>query len=676
MTVVARARWPELRVPGDKSISQRALILASIARGESRIRGILPQGDPASTAGALRALGAGIPGLDTAEGDIRILGRGLRSLLPPGAPIDLRNSGTGARLLLGVLAGQPMEAVLTGDASLRQRPMARVTGPLSAMGARFEFLEAEGRLPLRIKGGSLRSLSYVLPVASAQVKSSLLLAGLVGGVDVRLTEPGRSRDHTERMLRSLGVSVGGKQGPDEWEVVLMDPPGDLPPLDLQVPGDFSSAAFLVLLGLLSSGREEMVLRRVGLNPTRTGLLRVLERMGARLEIDGAGSEGVGEPVGDLVVHPGPLASCVVGREEIPALIDEIPILAMGAARAEGVSRITGARELRVKETDRIRALVQDLRSLGVRAEELEDGLEVEGTEGPLKGTVRSFGDHRIAMAFGVLGALPGNSIEIVGKEAAGVSFPGFWGLLAIAANAMRGRELSSSTGGGRPRRPPIITLDGPAGSGKSTTAREVARRLGFRHLDSGALYRALTVALLRAEIPEEEWPSLPQQALDRFRIWLKPADSRFQVCLGDEVLESELRTPAVTARVSPLSALPAVRAWLLETQRRSGVDGGLVADGRDMGTVVFPEAEVKIFLTAHLDERARRRFLEREGRGPSEEELEEEKTRIRARDTRDSGRAVAPLRKADDALEIDTSDLGFEEQVQLIIDHVKTLTAR
>jgi len=223
-------------------------------------------------------------------------------------------------------------------------------------------------------------------------------------------------------------------------------------------------------------------------------------------------------------------------------------------------------------------------------------------------------------------------------------------------------------------RPPIITLDGPAGSGKSTTAREVARRLGYRHLDSGALYRALTFALLSAGIEEEEWPLLPQEAFDRFRIWLRPAGPRFQVLLGDQLLEEELRTPEVTARVSPLSALPAVRAWLLEAQRQAGREGALVADGRDMGTVVFPGAEVKIFLTADLKERAFRRFLERQNRRPSEEELEEEARNIQERDERDSNRAVAPLKKAEGAMEVDTSDLSFEAQVGVIINHVKVLT--
>lgn len=226
------------------------------------------------------------------------------------------------------------------------------------------------------------------------------------------------------------------------------------------------------------------------------------------------------------------------------------------------------------------------------------------------------------------------------------------------------------------RRAPVITLDGPAGSGKSTTAREVARRLGFRHLDSGALYRALTYALLAAGIPVEEWPELPREAFDRFRIWLRPDGPRFQVLLGDQVLEAELRTPEVTALVSPLSALPAVREWLLLAQRQAGTEGGLVADGRDMGTVVFPDAEVKIFLTADLDERASRRFLERERRRPEDRERAAEAAKIRERDERDSKRAFAPLKKPDGALEVDTSHLTFEGQVMVIINHVKVLTEK
>lgn len=424
----------KISVPGDKSISQRALILSVLARGESRLQGLLTGADPASTAEALRRLGGEIPAVDEWAGAVRVRGLGLQGLVGPTAPLDLENSGTGARLLLGVLAGQEMEAVVTGDASLRSRPMKRITDPLSKMGAEFQFLEADGCLPVRIRGGRLRGFEYRLPVASAQVKSALLLAGLVGGVPVRLQEPGRSRDHTENLLRGLGVSLKEEARGDDWAVALTDPPEEIRPLELEVPGDFSSAAFFLVLALLGPGEEPLVLEGVGLNPTRAGLLAVLERMGARVRRENVRGEAQGEPLGDLAAVPSRLSAVQVRGEEIPGLIDEVPILAVAAARAEGTTVITGAGELRVKETDRIRALVENLRAVGVEAEEFEDGMEIQGTDAPLEGEVESFGDHRIAMAFGVLGALPGNRIRVRGGGVAGVSFPAFWELLEGVKN--------------------------------------------------------------------------------------------------------------------------------------------------------------------------------------------------------------------------------------------------
>lgn len=419
----------KIRVPGDKSISQRALILSSLAEGESRVRGLLTGGDPASTASALRALGVEIPSTRNWTEEVRIRGLGLRGYSFPESHLDLGNSGTGARLLLGVLAGQPIQAILTGDDSLRTRPMDRITDPLSSMGARFEALGAPGKLPIRVTGGRLRPLDYRMPVASAQLKSALLLAGVVGGVPVSLHEPSRSRDHTESMLRGAGVPV--HSGPSEvgWQVSLPAHGEALRPLDIEVPGDISSAAFFILLGLLRGGGEPLVLEGVGLNETRTGLLTVLLRMGGEIRVENLRGEESGETMGDLVVVPSELSGTEVGGSEIPLLIDEVPILVVGALRAKGQTRITGARELRVKETDRIRALVKNFRALKVEVEELDDGLVIQGTDKPLSGAVESFGDHRIAMAFGILGALPGNAIQVRGSHVAGVSFPGFWELL-------------------------------------------------------------------------------------------------------------------------------------------------------------------------------------------------------------------------------------------------------
>jgi 3-phosphoshikimate 1-carboxyvinyltransferase len=415
-------------VPGDKSISQRALILAALSEGTSRVSGLLGSADPRATAGALRALGANVPVLPRDGSSISIVGTGLRGLRCPDAPIDLENSGTGARLLLGVLAGQSFDTVVTGDESLRSRPMRRVTEPLTAMGARFEELGNPGRLPIRVLGSALGPLHLDLPVASAQVKSALLLAGLVGGAPVTLTEPGFSRDHTERMFRAAGIPVETSAGGPGRRVEMLVPPERLTAHDWNVPGDFSSAAFWIALGLLGNAGPKLTVRDVGLNPSRTGLLTILARMGARVSVDPLSEDaGVGEPVGTVDVLPSELTATTVEAEEVPAAIDELPILAALATRAQGVTRIVGAGELRVKETDRLRALAENFRALGVSVNELEDGLEIEGSDAPMIGRIQSYGDHRIAMAFGVLGSLPGCHVEVDGAEVVDVSYPEFWG---------------------------------------------------------------------------------------------------------------------------------------------------------------------------------------------------------------------------------------------------------
>jgi 3-phosphoshikimate 1-carboxyvinyltransferase len=420
-----------IRVPGDKSLTQRALILAALASGESRLSGLLYGGDAASTAGAVRALGAELGPIPPDGGELRVRGAGLTGLREA-AELDLGNSGTGARLLLGVLAGAPVRTRVTGDASLRRRPMGRVTVPLGRMGAVFAGPEGGERLPLEVRGGRpLRPLEWESPVASAQVKSSLLLAGLTGAARVRVSEPRRSRDHTERLLGHLGVSVEEAPLDGRWTVELRDPPPVLPPLDFAVPGDVSSAAFFLALAALG-GIDELAVEGVGLNPTRTAFLDVLERMGASVATEDV-REAAGETVGRLVARPGELNGTEVGAEEIPRLIDELPLVAVLGARARGTTRVTDAEELRHKESDRIDALVTNLRALGVEVEERPDGFEVAGDDRPLRGRVAARGDHRIAMAFGVLGALPGNEIEVDHPGAADVSFPGFWDLLRRTA---------------------------------------------------------------------------------------------------------------------------------------------------------------------------------------------------------------------------------------------------
>lgn len=415
-------------VPGDKSITHRLLLLASLVPGTSTIRGALTSLDARSSAAVLRRLGARISPLARGR-TVRVTGRD--RLARPPAPLHCGNSGTTARLLLGVLAGHDFRATITGDRSLRRRPMRRVTEPLSLMGAVAEFQGRDG-LPVTIVGGRLGPLRYRMPVSSAQLKSSLLLAGMVGGVPVSVFEPsGRSRDHTERLLRSFGFPVAEEGG---W--VHFEPGGTLEPFAIDVPGDASSAMFLVAAALLAEGGEIRV-RGVGLNPTRTGYLDVLRRMGARLDREDDG-ERAGEPVGDLVARPGTLKALSVAPEEIPGIIDEIPMLAVLASRAEGTSVFHRVGELRVKESDRLGLLAANLRAVGGRAEVSGDDLVVEGSDRPPAGPVTTAGDHRLAMAFQVLATVPGASVVVDDPGSAAVSFPDFPAVLGSLEEGSRG----------------------------------------------------------------------------------------------------------------------------------------------------------------------------------------------------------------------------------------------
>jgi 3-phosphoshikimate 1-carboxyvinyltransferase len=404
-----------VRVPGDKSITHRALLFAAMARGRSHVGGALTSLDARSTARVLRQLGAEISPL-RAGSVVAIGGRG--RLRRPAEVLDCGNSGTTTRLLLGLLSGHRLAATLTGDASLRRRPMRRVTVPLSRMGARFTEQGGDG-LPLAVQGGPLAPLRYEMPVSSAQIKSALLLAGLAASVEVALLEPhGRSRDHTERLLRAFGYSVDEADG---W--IRFAPTGRVEPFDLQVPGDPSSAAFIVGAAVLAEGGQ-LRIAGVGVNPTRTGFLRVLERMGAPVAVEEP-AEHFGEPIGDLVVRPAGLRATEVAAGEIPGLIDEIPLLAVLAARSTGTTVFRQVGELRVKESDRLGLIAANLRSVGCRAEVSGDDLHVEGGDAPPRGRVRTAGDHRLAMAFAVLGTVPGARVRVDDMACADVSFPRF-----------------------------------------------------------------------------------------------------------------------------------------------------------------------------------------------------------------------------------------------------------
>jgi 3-phosphoshikimate 1-carboxyvinyltransferase len=404
-----------VRAPGDKSITHRALLFAALARGVSRVGGALTSLDARTTARVLRQLGAEVSPLR--PGNIVTIG-GRGRLRRPDDVLDCGNSGTTTRLLLGLLAGHRFAATLTGDGSLRRRPMRRVTQPLSQMGARFTEQGGDG-LPITVRGGPLAPLRYEMPVSSAQIKGALLLAGVAGAVEVELREPhGRSRDHSERLLRAFGYAVDERDG---W--IRFAPTGRIEPFELEVPGDPSSAAFLVGAAVLAEGGELRV-AGVGVNPTRTGFLRVLERMGAAVAVE-PGGEHFGEPVATLLARPARLRATEVSPGEIPGLIDEIPLLAVMAARAEGTTIFRQVGELRVKESDRLGLIAANLRSVGCRADVSGDDLHVEGGEAPPRGPVRTAGDHRLAMAFAVLGTVPGARVRVDDMSCAEVSFPRF-----------------------------------------------------------------------------------------------------------------------------------------------------------------------------------------------------------------------------------------------------------
>lgn len=405
----------ERKVPGDKSISHRAFMLGALAEGTTIVRGALESLDVQSTISALQSLGARI---EKQGGLWRVIGGDLRE---PERVIDAGNSGTTARLLSGILAGLDGVAAMTGDSSLVRRPMGRVIEPLKKMGA--DFLARKGRfLPMAVRGGSLSGISYTMDVSSAQVKSALLLAGLKAEGLTAVTEPSPSRDHTERMLAYFGARIEREE-----TTVRIQGPQKLSAREVTVPGDPSSAAFPAVWAAAVPG-SELLLRDICLNPTRTGFIPVLQRMGARISLQNV-REVSGETVGDIIVAGGGLASTVIEGDEIPKLIDEIPILAVAACFARGTTVIRNAEELRVKETDRISVLVGGLASLGARPEETRDGLIIEGPVRLRSGSVKTFSDHRIAMSFFILSRIAGIDVDLDDTTCVDISFPGFFRIM-------------------------------------------------------------------------------------------------------------------------------------------------------------------------------------------------------------------------------------------------------
>ena len=409
-------------VPGDKSISHRAAIFDALALGEARVENFLVGEDTRATLDCLRALGVewSLDEGGSLGAVLHVHGVGRSGLRESEDVLDARNSGTSMRLLAGVLAAQPFFSVLTGDGSLRSRPMGRVVAPLREMGAQVWGRGDGAYPPLAIRGGELTGIHYRMPVASAQVKSALLLAGLYARGETAVEEPAPTRDHTERMLRAMGARLRAQGG-----VVRMEPlEGQLTPLDLRVPGDISAAAFWMVAAALHPDAE-LHLPGVGVNPTRSGIIEVLRAMGADLEVAEEREQG-GEPVADITVRSCRLAPAEVSGDLIPRLIDEVPVLAVAAALTPGRTVIRDAAELRVKESDRIATTCGELTRLGARVEELPDGLVIEGVQSLSGAPCQSHGDHRLAMALGVAGLLAQGETVIEGAEAAEVSYPAFW----------------------------------------------------------------------------------------------------------------------------------------------------------------------------------------------------------------------------------------------------------
>ncbi|MBI4306555.1 MAG: 3-phosphoshikimate 1-carboxyvinyltransferase [Chloroflexi bacterium] len=435
MNAVSVSRPKRLRgtvtPPGDKSISHRASMFNAVANGVARVTNYSTGQDCASTLRVLRGLGVRIEASPAADGrgdTLTVHGVGMHGFKEPDDILDAGNSGTTTRLVSGLLAGRPFQAIVTGDASIRSRPMGRVIEPLRKMGATINARKDGTLAPIVFQGGQLRGIDYEMPVASAQVKSCLLLAGLRAEGRTLLRQPALSRDHTERMLTAMGASVGS-DGLSVWVE-----PGELRSLDVEVPGDVSSAAFWLVAASIHPDAE-VVVANVGLNPSRTGVISILRRMGADLEIRDERTVA-GEPVGDIVARTSRLRGVDISGDIVPILIDEIPVLSVAAAIAKGDTVVRDAAELRVKETDRIRATAAWLTSAGVSVEESRDGMTIHGA-GRLRGAAcRSYDDHRIAMSLAIAGLVSEGPMHIEGAGAADISYPTFWRDLELVGGAI------------------------------------------------------------------------------------------------------------------------------------------------------------------------------------------------------------------------------------------------
>jgi 3-phosphoshikimate 1-carboxyvinyltransferase len=625
-----------VRTPGEKSISHRAVLFAALAEGTSVIYGLSDGADVAASLAAVEAMGVRVD--RAADGGVTL--HGGRSLLhQPRTPLDCGNSGTSLRLLAGLVAGFDWETVLIGDASLSARPMDRVAEPLELMGASVEGSGPSCRPPLRVKGGTLHGIDWTTKVASAQVKSAILLAGLSAEGPTIVRERVTTRAHTEEMLVEAGadltVEVWG-----EGRIVTIHPSALRPVSPRTVPGDPSASAFFVVAGCVVPGSSVEV---VGIyqGPARLGYVSVLQRMGATVTVtpdpDGTATIRASAPEAGARL----LQATTVAAAEIPSL-DEIPALAVAAAVAEGTTVFTDVGELRVKEVDRLQAVIEMVTAFGAAAHAEGDTLSITGV-GPaaLRRTrFDSHGDHRMAMAAAVaaMAVTPGERSLITGFGAVETSYPGF------------ADDLARLTGLEPPApRALLIAIDGPAGAGKSTVSRAVAAELGLDRLDTGAMYRAVAALALARHIAADDHDAVAALAATA-QIVVGP-----QVVIDGQDVTGVIRSPEVGQAVSVVAANAEVRSHLVRLQRAwAAAKGGGVVEGRDIGAVVFPKAEVKVYLTASPEERARRRH-------------DESAAGVARRDRIDSTRAASPLTRADDAHLLDTTGRTVQDVVEEVL---------
>jgi len=640
----------DVTVPGDKSISHRALMLSSQTLGTTSISGLLEGEDVLSTARALQSLGVNIR--HKIQGVWQVDGVGIGGLTASNNVLDMGNSGTSTRLLMGLVTPYPFTTFFTGDDSLRKRPMKRVMTPLSQMGAQFTARDGD-KLPLAVIGtNNSLPIEYKLPIASAQVKSAILLSALNTAGKTTVIEPQPTRDHTENMLRYFGINIDSKKQTDGSVAISLmgQQPVTFAEREIIIPADPSSAAFLIVAALICQ-KSDITIRNVCVNPHRIGLFVTLKEMGAKIAFKNE-REITGEKVADISVSAGPLRGVSVPAERAPSMIDEYPILAVAAAFAAGETVMHGLAELRVKESDRLSAIAHALSACGVKTRIDGDDLYVTGGQVAGGATIATHYDHRIAMAFLVLGMASQQPVTVDDTTAIKTSFPNFVELMnSLGGNITPLHHQPPTTN----HQPIVIAIDGPAASGKGTLARRLAEHFSMDYLDTGSLYRAVGMKLVYAG----KDPHDPKAALD--------AANHID---AEDLANPRLRQERIGQAASIVSAYPEVRAALLEFQRNYARSGrGAVLDGRDIGTVVCPDADFKFFITATLYARAKRRHKELQGEGIEvifESVLED----LRERDERDEKRSVAPLIPAEDAVLMDTSTLDasqvFEQACRVI----------